>query len=251
MLQARTRRLLLCLLMSAFALGSVTRVNAEQIFFANGRSMSVKDYRVDGNLITVTLRSGGEASFDKALVTAIKADEMPDEEPTVAVVLAPARAAVRSRGPCAPRRAGRLPISSKRCRSSTASIPSWCMPSCWRNRTIEPHAKSNVGARGLMQVMPDTATGLRHSRPLRPAKQPRSRRAISQVSVGPLRCEARHRRLQRGAGHRAEVQRHPPVRGNAELRQEGLRRVLDQFPGVRGADLICAAARWRLRLAVA
>ena len=77
MLQARPRRLALCLLMSAFALGSVTRVNAEQIFFANGRSMSVKDYRVDGNVITVTLRNGGEASFDTAVVAEIKPDEMP------------------------------------------------------------------------------------------------------------------------------------------------------------------------------
>ena len=79
MLQARTKRLALCLLMSAFALGSVTRVSADQLFFANGRSMSVKDYRIEGDLVTVTLRNGGQASFDKAVVSDIKPDEMPEE----------------------------------------------------------------------------------------------------------------------------------------------------------------------------
>ena len=45
MRQARTRRIVFTLLMSAFALGSVSQLNAEMIFFANGRSMSVKDFK--------------------------------------------------------------------------------------------------------------------------------------------------------------------------------------------------------------
>jgi soluble lytic murein transglycosylase-like protein len=157
MLQARTRRLLLCLLMSAFALGSVTRVDAEQIFFANGRSMSVKDYRVDGNVITVTLHRGGEASFDKALVTAIKADEMPyAEEPTVIVVLAPA--VLQSA------RAAHAPLDARPFADliETVSLKHGVDPELVHavvqaESNYQPHAKSNVGARGLMQVMPDTA----------------------------------------------------------------------------------------------
>jgi hypothetical protein len=159
MLQARTRRLLLCLLMSAFALGSVTRVNAEQIFFANGRSMSVKGYRVEGNVITVTLRRGGEVSFDKALVTAIKADEMPDaEEPTVTVVLAPAllQSAHAAHAPLDGRPFADL--------IETVSLKHGVDPELVHavvlaESNYQPHAKSNVGARGLMQVMPDTARG--------------------------------------------------------------------------------------------
>src|SRR5262245_35263516 len=95
MLQARTKRLALCLLMSAFAVGSVTRVSADQLFFANGRSISVKDYRVEGDLITVTLRNGGQASFDKAIVADIKADEMPPVEEGIILVKAEAPAAVK------------------------------------------------------------------------------------------------------------------------------------------------------------
>ncbi len=157
MLQARTRRLLLCLLMSAFALGSVTRVNAEQIFFANGRSMSVKDYRVDGNVITVTLRGGGEASFDKGLVTAITADEMPDEEePAVTFVLAPAllQSARSAHGPLDGRPFADL--------IETVSLKHGVDPELVHavvqaESNYQPLAKSMMGARGLMQVMPDTA----------------------------------------------------------------------------------------------
>ena len=157
MLQARTRRLLLCLLMSAFALGSVTRVEAEQIFFANGRSLSVKDYRVDGNVSTVTLRCGGEASCDKALVTAIKADELPyAEEATVTVVLAPAllQSARPAHAPLDARPFADL-IETVSLRHGVD--PELVHAVVQAESNYQPHAKSNMGARGLMQVMPHTA----------------------------------------------------------------------------------------------
>jgi soluble lytic murein transglycosylase-like protein len=143
--------------MSAFALGSVTRVDAEQIFFATGRSMSVKNYRVDGNVITVTLRGGGEASFDKALVTAIKADELPDvEESAVTVVMAPAL--LQSARPA------HAPLDARPFADliETVSLKHGVDPELVHavvqaESNYRPHAKSYMGARGLMQVMPNTA----------------------------------------------------------------------------------------------
>src|SRR5688572_29351566 len=92
MKEARTRRLVFCLLMSAFALGSVSQLNAEILFFANGRTMSVKDARIDGEIVTVTLRHGGEATFNKALIARIQPKETPVEAPAVAVATTPAPA---------------------------------------------------------------------------------------------------------------------------------------------------------------
>ncbi len=161
MSQARTRRLLLCLLMSAFALGSVTRVTAEQIFFANGRSMSVKDYRIDGDIITVTLRQGGEASFDKSLVTAIRADEMPavDDAAPAAAVVAPAVTAPQQSA-----KAVHAPLDSRPFADliETVSLKHGIDPELvhalvMAESNYQPRAKSGAGARGLMQVMPETA----------------------------------------------------------------------------------------------
>jgi soluble lytic murein transglycosylase-like protein len=147
--------------MSAFALGSVTRVTAEQIFFANGRSISVKDYRIDGDIITVTLRQGGEASFDKSLVTAIRADEMPavDEPTPAAPVAAPPVAAPQQSA-----RPVHAPLDSRPFADliETVSLKHGVDPELvhavvMAESNYQPRAKSGAGARGLMQVMPETA----------------------------------------------------------------------------------------------
>ena len=62
-------------------LGTAAPARAELIFFTTGRTMSVKSHRVDGDSLVIALRSGGEATFDRALVTRIEPDEVPYPEP--------------------------------------------------------------------------------------------------------------------------------------------------------------------------
>jgi len=146
--------------MSAFALGSVTRVTAEQLYFANGRSVAIKDYRVDGDIITVTLRTGGEASFEKSLVTAIKPDEMPPiEEARSSAAIAPRvqQSARAAHGPLDARPFADL--------IETVALKHGVDPELVHavveaESNYQPRAKSRVGARGLMQVMPETAKDL-------------------------------------------------------------------------------------------
>jgi hypothetical protein len=85
MKEVRARRLVFSFLTSAMVLATVSQINAEVIFFANGRTISVKDYRISGDTVTVTLRQGGEATFDKALISHIAPSEIPDEPVTTAL----------------------------------------------------------------------------------------------------------------------------------------------------------------------
>jgi hypothetical protein len=55
--------------------------SAEIVFLKSGRSFSVKSHQVDGERITLTLRSGGDITCDKSLIEKIEADEVPYVEP--------------------------------------------------------------------------------------------------------------------------------------------------------------------------
>ena len=99
----RTRLLAVALL---GLLGVAAPARAELVFFDTGRSMSVKSHRVDGDSLVIALRSGGEVTFDRSLVTRIEPDEVPYPEPEVTG--GRARAAGRRTLDSAARRARRL-----------------------------------------------------------------------------------------------------------------------------------------------
>ena len=62
-------------------LGIATPARAELVFFASGRTLSVKGHRTDGSSMVLTLRSGGEVTCETDLITRITPDEVPYPEP--------------------------------------------------------------------------------------------------------------------------------------------------------------------------
>src|SRR5688500_8955833 len=157
MKEVRARRLVFSFLTSAMVLATVSQINAEVIFFANGRTISVKDYRISGDTVTVTLRQGGEATFDKALISHIAPSEIPDEP--AATALAAVETAVGS--------PGRQPLEGRPFAEliETVSLKHGIDPALVHavveaESNYRPGAKSQVGARGLMQVMPATGRDL-------------------------------------------------------------------------------------------
>jgi soluble lytic murein transglycosylase-like protein len=146
--EARNRRMHYSLLLSAIIVGSASQLSAERIVFANGRSMSVKDYQVSGDLMTVTLRGGGQAIFDKAIIARIVPDEVPDVDETVISAAEASHAAVDAR-PFADL------IESVSMRHGVD--PALVHAVVQVESNYEPRAVSGMGARGLMQVLPSTA----------------------------------------------------------------------------------------------
>lgn len=151
MTEARTKRFCFSLLMSAIVLGSASQLNAERIFFTNGRSIPIKDYHIAGDIITVTLRQGGDATFNRSIVSRIAPDEIPELDQSVIA----AAEATHGTSPFLDGRPFAELIESISLRHGVD--PDLVHAVIQAESNYRPAAKSQVGARGLMQVMPKTA----------------------------------------------------------------------------------------------
>jgi membrane-bound lytic murein transglycosylase B len=136
--------------------------HADTIYFANGRTMAVKAYRVDGNVMTVTLRGGGEATFDAGIVSRVAPSEVPEPEEApveTAAVSTPVTipTIVLDQAPAGPRPYSAL-IESV---AEKNGVPIGLVHAVVQAESnYQPRAKSSAGARGLMQVMPKTGAEL-------------------------------------------------------------------------------------------
>jgi membrane-bound lytic murein transglycosylase B len=156
----------LCLLPSAF----VTEAQADIVVFKNGRTMSVKACRVDGDMATLRLREGGEVTFPAAIVARVEPDEVPYPEPfdsrdtrdDAPVTLAQGKPLIVPDERLAARPYAEL-ISTV---AATHHVDARLVHAVIEQESnYQPRARSKKGARGLMQLMPETARqyGVRNS----------------------------------------------------------------------------------------
>jgi soluble lytic murein transglycosylase-like protein len=144
-----------CVLVGA----SVSSASAEIVFLTSGRTLSVKGHRLDGALMVLSLRAGGEVTFDSALVDKIVPDEVPHPDPQsepepAAAQETPKPPAINVQALLDSTPYGEI-ISAM---SEAHGVDPLLVRALIQvESNYEPRAKSHKGAMGLMQLMPQTA----------------------------------------------------------------------------------------------
>lgn len=126
---------------------SAVPVRAELAFFANGRSVSIKEHHVEGDVLILSLRGGGEIACEPSTIVKFSPDEVPYPEPEAAVAARPeAEAIVVPYGEIIDKVSKEQNVDAKLVRALIK------VESAYNGR-----ARSRKGAMGLMQLMPETA----------------------------------------------------------------------------------------------
>lgn len=129
--------------------GGAPQARAEIVLLTTGRTLSVKSHRFDDDKVTLQLRQGGELTCPAALVVRIDPDEVPYPEPPAAtaapVIAKPARPLT-----------GPYSEVIKAAASRHGLDPNLVHALIRAESNYQPRARSPRGARGLMQLMPET-----------------------------------------------------------------------------------------------
>jgi len=127
---------------------SAAPARAELAYFQSGRTLSIKDHRVDGEKLVLTLRNGGQIICDASVIARFAPDEVPypEPEPEPATPTAAGAPAAVPYGEVIDRVASEQGVPSKLVRA-VIQVES----------AYQPRARSPKGAMGLMQLMPETA----------------------------------------------------------------------------------------------
>jgi hypothetical protein len=157
------------LLLSAAALALLSTAgsaSAEIVFLTSGRSLSVKEHKIDGDSVVLTLRSGGQVKCDKNLIERIEPDEVPYVDPAPPAPEPPAAAAPAL---------DRLLLDGTPYGDIIASMseahgvnPLLVRALIEVESGYRPKARSSRGAMGLMQLMPSTAREYKVRNPFEP-----------------------------------------------------------------------------------
>ena len=131
-----------------------TPARAELVFFASGRSLSVKGHVVDGDSLILALRNGGEIVCERSVITRIEPDEVPYPEPEAPVLPAHTLALVAVTAPAPAVPYGDIIDSVAAEQGVSASLVKAVIQV---ESAYQERARSKKGAMGLMQLMPETA----------------------------------------------------------------------------------------------
>ena len=146
-------------------LGLAAPARAELVFFATGKTMSVRAHRSEGDSLVLMLRSGGEILLDGSLISRIEPDEVPYPEPEPAT--GGRVSAERGPGPILPVTDTGLPVTDTGVVAYSDIIETVAAQHGVSAKLVkaviqaesayQERARSPKGAMGLMQLMPETA----------------------------------------------------------------------------------------------
>ncbi len=135
---------------------------AELAYFSSGDSLSIRDHRLDGESLVLTLRAGGEIVCDRALIVRFAPDEVPYPEPPD-----PAAATGASQAQAI---TGDVPFGDIIDRvSAVHHVDARLVRAMISVESgYQERARSPKGAMGLMQLMPATARRFNVTDPYNP-----------------------------------------------------------------------------------